>query len=125
MLSILFPVVFGCLSQQNATETAVLWLFSFCVNFFKIHLPPSLPAAPPFRFLVLPLSIVLRRLRAVLRMVTAKAETAAKPATGPSRLGTPLRIGMFGGGTVGGGVYEICEQASRIAVMATAEGSRP
>lgn len=30
--------------------------------------------------------------------------------TGPSPAGGPLRVGMFGGGTVGGGVYEICEQ---------------
>lgn len=42
-------------------------------------------------------------------MVAAEAE-AAPTTTGPSPIGGPLRVGMFGGGTVGGGVYEICEQ---------------
>lgn len=43
-------------------------------------------------------------------MVGAETEVAPTSATGPSPVGAPLRIGMFGGGTVGGGVYEICEQ---------------
>ncbi|CAM9187290.1 unnamed protein product [Ectocarpus sp. 6 AP-2014] len=52
-----------------------------------------------------------RRLRAALRMVAAETEAAAPATTtGPSPVGAPLRVGMFGGGTVGGGVYEICEQ---------------
>ncbi|CBJ26029.1 Homoserine dehydrogenase [Ectocarpus siliculosus] len=52
-----------------------------------------------------------RRLRAALRMVAAEKEAAAPATTtGPSPVGAPLRVGMFGGGTVGGGVYEICEQ---------------
>ena len=43
-------------------------------------------------------------------MVATEAEVAAPSAVGPSPIGGPLRVGMFGGGTVGGGVYEICEQ---------------
>lgn len=54
-----------------------------------------------------------RRLRDALRMVTAGTEVAAPAAVGPSPIGGPLRVGMFGGGTVGGGVYEICEQVGR------------
>lgn len=43
-------------------------------------------------------------------MVTTEAEPTVVSTTGPSPPGAALRIGMFGGGTVGGGVYEICEQ---------------
>lgn len=69
---------------------------------------PSVHAVIVFFFC---LCLSLRRLRSALRMVAAETEVAASSATGASPIGGPLRIGMFGGGTVGGGVYEICEQA--------------
>ncbi|CAM9641461.1 unnamed protein product, partial [Ascophyllum nodosum] len=47
---------------------------------------------------------------AALGMVAAETKETKPSVTGPSAAGAPLRIGMFGGGTVGGGVYEICEQ---------------
>lgn len=66
---------------------------------FSPPLPPPLPGR--------------RRQRAALRMVAAETEAAAPATTtGPSPVGAPLRVGMFGGGTVGGGVYEICEQVT-------------
>ncbi len=70
-------------------------------------LPLPRRSPPPHR--CLPLALKNRRLRAALRMVAAETE-AAPTTTGPSPVGGPLRVGMFGGGTVGGGVYEICEE---------------
>eukprot|EP00903_Cladosiphon_okamuranus_P008721 g8353.t1 len=58
-------------------------------------------------------TVARRRMRAAPRMVAAETE-AAPTTTGPSPIGGPLRVGMFGGGTVGGGVYEICEQDKKV-----------
>lgn len=49
-------------------------------------------------------------------MVAAEAAASTASVTGPTGQGEPLRIGMFGGGTVGGGVYEICEQVKALLV---------
>lgn len=90
--------------------------FLFVITPFRMfqHLMPHtgkhlfMPSLPRRRLLV---CCTFRRLQAALRMGAAETtEVATSTAKGPSPIGGPLRVGMFGGGTVGGGVYEICEQ---------------